>query len=638
VTSADTFLGQARRRTAWKAAAGALAGRLRAVIQRLISGKRLFLHISVLLVLSDALFVVMNYHVHRQTLNEEWQEQWDRAFATYDLALSEQFDTMLMLARFIAENEQIQRLFLEGRRAVQAEGGGPGRAAAHMARVRLYEYLAPAWHRVSQEYGIRQVHFHLGPGSLSFLRVHQPDRYGDRMDDLRHIIVDTNADGVARSGFETGRIDAGLRGVVPVNMLDEHGLPTRVGVLEVGTSFRMLVSRLDEVLGAGVAVLLNRDHISEAMWDEFVDARFINDMESCQCAVEARSRSDIFRFIEAGAVQAMPLGEDGYRLVRLEDRDYLLMQRPLQDYRGMRDGSPPIGRVLLWRDVTPRMATFHHDQVMNALFALTALTLIELCLFFAIRFILRAKAAAEQSSRAKSCFLAIMSHELRTPLNAVIGFSEMLGAQAAGPVTSKQKEYLEDIQGAGGKLLGVVDDVLQYAHLEGGRYRPDCERLDLARLVHGAMARLRPLADAAGQKLDLHAGTRTEIEADARTLRRVVDNLLACAMAGSPAGSSIGITLSSALNQATITVTDAAPTMTPRQIDQLLHPLNHDGDAYTGGLGDTGLRLALAKAFVQAHGGWLDIEPAPGATGNIVRLTLPRQCRPCHDGPCRTTA
>lgn len=629
MTSADTFLRPSGPAASWKAAAAALAGRLQAAFRRLTSGKRLFLHISMLLVLSDALFVIMNYRFDRQTLNEEWQAQWDRAFATYDLALSEQFATMLMLARFIAENEEVQRLFLEGRRAVQAEGGGPGRAGAHMARVRLYERLAPAWQRVSQEYGIRQVHFHLGPGSLSFLRVHQPDRYGDRMDDLRHIIVDTNADGVARAGFETGRIYAGLRGVVPVNMLDENGVPIRVGVLEIGTSFRMLVSRLDEVLDAGVAVLLTRDHISEAMWQEFVDARFINDMESCQCAVEARSRSDIFRLIEAGTVQSMPIAENGYRLAEVDGRDYLLMQRPLRDYQGMRDpGSPPIGKILLWRDVTPRMATFYHDQVMNALFALTALTLIELSLFFAIRFILRAKTAAEQSSRAKSCFLAIMSHELRTPLNAVIGFSELLGSQAVGAMTPKQKEYVGDIRGAGTKLLSVVDDVLGYAHLEGGRYSPDRERLDLGRLVGAAVDAMTPEAEAAGQRLEVLGDGRTMIEADARTLRRVVDNLLAHAMAGSPAGATIVIAFSSVLDRATLTVTDAAPLLTPRQVDLMLHPLDHAGDAFTEGLGDTGFRLALAKAFAQAHGGWMDIEPVQEPSGNRIRLTMPRRCRP----------
>jgi signal transduction histidine kinase len=82
----------------------------------------------------------------------------------------------------------------------------------------------------------------------------------------------------------------------------------------------------------------------------------------------------------------------------------------------------------------------------------------------------RSKKAAEATNRAKSDFLAAMSHELRTPLNAIIGFSQgMLERTDRHPLTDHQKDRLCAIHKSGLHLLGLIDDVLDFAQVETGK-------------------------------------------------------------------------------------------------------------------------------------------------------------------------
>jgi signal transduction histidine kinase len=81
----------------------------------------------------------------------------------------------------------------------------------------------------------------------------------------------------------------------------------------------------------------------------------------------------------------------------------------------------------------------------------------------------RARADAELANKAKTDFLATMSHELRTPLNAIAGHAELLEVGIHGPVTEKQRDALLRIQRSQRHLLGLINDVLNFAKLAAGK-------------------------------------------------------------------------------------------------------------------------------------------------------------------------
>lgn len=350
----------------------------------------IFLILTAVIFLIDAAFVAINVYANNRTLERTLQSQSEELRSSYDLAVSLTYRNMMQLAMYIANDPEIQTLFLLGKRAVEAEGGGKGGAMASEYRQQLFAHLAPSWTELTRNHDVRQLHFHLGPGSLSYLRVHRPEKFGDRMDDLRYTIVDTNAELTSRSGFETGRVYSGLRAIVPFFALDpEKEKSTHVGALEVGTSF----SNIMDMFGSGleaeqVAVLLHREHIENAMWPEAIERRFPASSQLENYYVEA-----LFQPSLSSLLLQLPLGKKISELTTAvvvhQGNHYALTLFPLYDYRNSRLGEKSAGMIVIARNINDEVnantLNLHH----NLLYALLAFVAVELMLYFAIQFITR---------------------------------------------------------------------------------------------------------------------------------------------------------------------------------------------------------------------------------------------------------
>ena len=231
--------------------------------------------------------------------------------------------------------------------------------------------------------------------------------------------------------------------------------------------------------------------------------------------------------------------------------------------------------------------------------------------------------ALQLASRHKSEFLAAMSHELRTPLNAVIGFSELMLEDLAGPLSPEQREFTQDILRSGRHLLAMINDILDLAKIESGRMEFRNERVDLALAAREAEEMARPMALRKGLTVELHADGSSYCTGDAQRLRQVALNLISNAVKFTPPGGKITCAVRPGADgrHVELSVSDTGIGIDPSHHERIFEKfLQVDGGnarEYEG----TGLGLALVRQFAEAMGGKVTVRSQVGEGATFtVRL------------------
>ena len=236
----------------------------------------------------------------------------------------------------------------------------------------------------------------------------------------------------------------------------------------------------------------------------------------------------------------------------------------------------------------------------------------------------RSKNDAESASRAKTNFLANMSHELRTPLNAVIGFSEMLKDGYAGSLSSKQREYIDDIYGSGRHLLELVGDILDMSTIEAGKLEVHPVLVPVRRAIDGAINLIQARATTAALALVIEVPDNLPLlYVDHVRFRQILLNLLSNAVKFTPRGGSVTVSAAGDGDEIVIAVADTGIGMRPEDIPQALQPFRQVENPFSRQNDGVGLGLPLAKKLTELHGGTLEITSAL-RRGTVVTLRFPR--------------
>jgi PAS domain S-box-containing protein len=219
----------------------------------------------------------------------------------------------------------------------------------------------------------------------------------------------------------------------------------------------------------------------------------------------------------------------------------------------------------------------------------------------------------ERASKAKSEFLSRMSHELRTPLNAILGFGQLLERQDPTPV---QKNRINYILNAGRHLLNLINEILDIARVESGRFQLSIEPVVVDHAVDEAIELIRPVA--AERKIEVMRSASAEsspsVLADRQRLKQVLLNLLSNAVKYNRERGHVIVDLAvQDGDHFRISVSDEGPGIPPDKRARLFSPFDRLGaeDSETQG---TGLGLALSKRLTEAMGGTIgEGGPAMGA-------------------------
>lgn len=244
-------------------------------------------------------------------------------------------------------------------------------------------------------------------------------------------------------------------------------------------------------------------------------------------------------------------------------------------------------------------------------------------------------------ARIKSEFVTHVSHELRTPLTAVIGLSEVLYDEKAGPINERQKRHVHDILGSARHLLELINEVLDLSQIEAGKITMHPREFDPTAVALDVVDTMRTLAVKKQQRIEVDVGDAPrEIVADPARFRQILYNYISNAVKFTPARGAIRVRLArDGSDRYRVDVIDNGAGIESRDLQRLFidfSQLEKGANRQAG----AGLGLAITKRLVELHGGYVGAESTKG-TGSVFTAVMP--CRPdrlmaAYDAPVAAAA
>jgi signal transduction histidine kinase len=227
------------------------------------------------------------------------------------------------------------------------------------------------------------------------------------------------------------------------------------------------------------------------------------------------------------------------------------------------------------------------------------------------------------ANRTKSSFLAYTSHELRTPLNAIIGFSEFMMMEYAGPLSERQKQYLQDIRGSGLHLQAIIGDILDLTKAEAGKITLSESEIDLGALISSCLKLVE------GQAKEAKVSVRPVMTADLPHLfadelrcKQVLINLTINAIKLTAQGGEVRLeAFRNDLGEIALEVHNSGPGIPREDLPKMIEPYFRSGIEEPSHKG-YGLGMPLARKIMQLHGGSLSLMSQPGE-GTSAQIIFP---------------
>jgi signal transduction histidine kinase/FixJ family two-component response regulator/HPt (histidine-containing phosphotransfer) domain-containing protein/HAMP domain-containing protein len=230
--------------------------------------------------------------------------------------------------------------------------------------------------------------------------------------------------------------------------------------------------------------------------------------------------------------------------------------------------------------------------------------------------LLEAKNKAEQAAQDRAHFLAVMSHEIRTPLNAIMGLVQL---SLKGPLSTAQRERVEQMLRASHHLMGVVNDILDFSKMDGGHVQLETRTFAMRTLLADVIDLLAPKAQrkSLGLRVDIADGVPEQLQGDPRRIAQILINYVQNAIKFTSEGEVVvALRMESEDTQTLVLrgeVSDTGVGLTPSQMSQLFQPFHQADSSITRRVGGTGLGLVISRQLAELMHGTAGVRSTPGA-------------------------
>jgi signal transduction histidine kinase len=225
--------------------------------------------------------------------------------------------------------------------------------------------------------------------------------------------------------------------------------------------------------------------------------------------------------------------------------------------------------------------------------------------------------------RVKEAFVSSVSHELRTPITSILGYTELMGDSALGPLNADQRDAVDRISRNSNRLLSLISELLTLSKLQAEGHVPDREMVDLVEVVAAGLAVLSPTVARRDVELTVDLpSSPVQVSGDREMLERVVINLTDNAVKFTPDGGRVSVALTTSPGQAVVEVADTGIGVPAHEQQRLFDRFFRSSLAQDHAIPGSGLGLSIAHKIVENHGGTLEVCSEAGQ-GSTFRVRLP---------------